>query len=143
MVIIYMETREREGFQFFLEGANKKEYFYGFLIVESGRRLPHKHEEKIAQVFFVSLWVKWGFPGAVEEGHSAICIDNYYFIERFFLSSAPGCDNVIVDFSGRYHGIMMESREDREGSIFLGGANKKEYFYWFLIVGQMGVPWCD
>ena len=116
-----METREREGFQFFLEGANKKEYFYGFLIVESGRRLPDKHEEKIAQVFFVPLWVKWGFPGAVEEGHRAICIDNYYFIERFFLSSAPGCDDVIVDFSGRYHGIMMESREDREGSIFLGG----------------------
>jgi hypothetical protein len=27
MVIIYMETIEREGFQFFLEGANKKEYF--------------------------------------------------------------------------------------------------------------------
>ena len=121
MVIIYMETREREGFQFFLEGANKKEYFYGFLIVESGRRLPDKHEEKIAQIFFVSLWVKWGFPDAVEQGHCAICIDNYYFIERFFLSSAPGCDNVIVDFSGRYHGIMMESREDREGSIFLGG----------------------
>jgi hypothetical protein len=34
MVIIYMETREREGFQFFLEGANKKEYFYGFLLRE-------------------------------------------------------------------------------------------------------------
>ena len=108
MVIIYMETIEREGFQFFLEGANKKEYFYGFLIVEGERRLPHKHEEKIAQVFFVSLWVKWGFPGAIEEGHCAIRIDNYYFIERFFLSSAPGCDNVIVDFRGRYHGIMME-----------------------------------
>lgn len=85
------------------------------------RRLPHKHEEKIAQVFFVSLWVKWGFPGAIEEGHCAICIDNYYFIERFFLSSAPGCDNVIVNFSGRYHGIMMESRGRERGSIFLGG----------------------
>ena len=73
-------------------------------------RLSHKHKEKITQVFFISLWVKR--DGSVEEGHRAICLDKNDFIERFFLSRAPGCDNVLVDLRCRYHGNIRKKRRE-------------------------------
>ena len=82
--------------------------------------LPHIGGEKLAQSLLRPMGVKCCFHDAPAYGHCAICFHIYYRVKCFFLSSAPGCDNVIVDFSYRYHYVCMESREDREGSIFLG-----------------------
>ena len=119
----------------FLQGENKKEYFCWFLLWVDGRRLPHIHKEKITQVFFVSLWVKC--DGAIEEGHSAICLDKNDFIERFFLPRAPGCDDVIVDFWRRYHCMIEKKKEEKRISIFQKEIKKSVFvfFYFFDVYG--------
>ena len=119
----------------FLQGENKKEYFCWFLLWVDGRRLPHIHKEKITQVFFVSLWVKC--DGAIEEGHSAICLDKNDFIERFFLPRAPGCDDVIVDFWRRYHCMIEKKKEEKRISIFQKEI-KKSVFVFFIFLMFMG-----
>jgi len=109
-----------------------------FIMGMGGICLPHIGGEKLAQSLLRPMGVKCCFHDAPAYGHGAICFHIYYRVKCFFLSSAPGCDNVIVDFSYRYHYVCMESREDRDGSIFLGGANKKGCLWFFSFFNVYG-----
>ncbi len=100
--------------------------------------LPQVGREKLAQSLLRPMGVKGCFHDAPAYGHGAICFHIYYLVKCFFLSSEPGCDNIIVDFSYRYHYVYMESREREKGSIFLGGANKKGCLWFFSFFNVYG-----
>jgi hypothetical protein len=99
--------------------------------------LPHIGGEKLAQSLLGPMGVKCCFHDAPAYGHGAICFHIYYRVKCFFLSSAPGCDNIIVDFSYRYHGIVCVWSQERTGMVqfFLGEQIKKVVcdFFRFLM----------
>lgn len=102
--------------------------------------LPQVAREKLAQSLLRLIGVKGCFHDAPAYGHCAICFHIYYLVKCFFLSSAPGCDNVIVDFSYRYHGIMCVWSQERTGRVqfFLGEQIKKVVCGFFRFLMFMG-----
>ena len=122
------------GFNFSWRGQIKKSIFIGFYNgVMGGICLPQVGREKLAQSLLRPMGVKCCFHDAPAYGHGAICFHIYYRVKCFFLSSAPGCDNIIVDFSYRYHYMCVWSQE-RTGRVqfFLDGANKKGCLCFFV-----------